>query len=265
MFISYKHKFVFLHMPKIATTTSRLVLAKSGLLGPDGVFSGVNYEEGGPNSYPQQGLAHITPYQYANSIMERPIRAVQPSGRIVNEQDPWMVEMLKTMTLEEVDTIIMRRLLAFLTPEEIVNAGLLTPEQREEFKFYCVIRDPIQRYLSAFFHTQAGFGVEPKIEDMEREIEEADVDYGIVRFMNRKYENVCTHGVDVLLYENFNDDIVKIIKGYGGDIELPLPREKGNYRPDWSREPVSKWMPESTLNKLNLILAKDIEFYNERR
>ena len=265
MLISYRHKFVFLHMPKIATTTSRLVLARSGLIGPDDVFSGINYEEGGENAYPQQGLSHITNYEYATKIIERPIKAVQPTGRIINEQDPWMLEMLKTLTVEEVDTIIMRRLLAFLTPQEMVNAGLLTSEQREEFKFYCVIRDPIQRYLSAFFHTQHGAGVEPTIEDMIKDIEETDVDYGFIRFMNRTYKNTCTQGVDVLLYENFNDDMVKVIKGYGGNIELPLPREKGNYRPDWSREPVSSWLPESTLNRLNLILQKDIEFYNRRR
>lgn len=251
-------------MTKIASTTSRKVIADSGLVQHGDVFCGNKYEEQAVDSFPQQGFEHIDARKFLTDIVERPIIEYQNLD-LLKSADPRHTEYTSSSSENDVIEMYIRRVFAWFTPKEMINAGFLTENQLDEFNFYCFIRDPIQRYISYYFHTKFLENSEPSIEDMIRDIEETDPEYGCRRFINKRYKHYCPEYVNVLLYENYNEEMTELISSFGGNVSLPLPREKGDYRPDWSRKPVHTWLPKDALNKLEIFLQEDIEFYNLRR
>lgn len=263
MIVSIKNKFIFLSIVKTASTTSQEVLKNSGILGPTDIMSGyIDIPADGLSvrHYPEN-FPNITFSQLINEIQERP--DLPEAGKPAK-----IMEILRAIyTPEQLEKELLHISLEHLTITEIIRLGLVTEIALPMFNVYGVIRDPIQRFLSSYFHFSFILNETTSINHLADYIDLIDPAFGPPMLMNKPYRSFFEYKGNLIatpiLESQYQASICNLITSCGGTAPTEFPVLKNHYRPDWSRAPVESWMPTSSLTKLKLILEDDIDFYNQ--
>lgn len=176
-----------------------------------------------------------------------------------------------------------------MTPQQIVDSGLITKDELSEYKMFAFIREPKRRWLSAFFmgigHF-AQFGVET-LEQMTRVIRNDDLwsryfgtgeptskpfsgeRYGFEDFLYKNYLFVDGEKVvETYRYENMAEILHALIAdktGVTSDVQLQHVQMHSRGVPEAFENPMSDWMPSDCLAKLETYLEQDRSFYDEAR
>lgn len=150
MYVSHRHKLIFVRPPKTAGTSTEQFLIDN-LCDPDAIYS--------PDPYVNRVGS------LADSITEKYLEAHE----------------FKHMTLQQ-----------------IVNEGIVTEDQANQYDVFCVIRNPIDRQLSSYFH-------------MKRHYFHGDIsleDYRSISKRGSKFQGVPYSGRNQVDYLKLNGNIV---------------------------------------------------------
>lgn len=272
MIISFKHKFIYVSIPKIASTSAHAMFNDSGILGDEDVFTGYREDSVGgtlavdvqPRNLPVMTTDEI------GYIHERPVIGHTFKGKIVYTtptSEKFTKIVLSKIGPEAYEKMNQVNLLKNLTLQEIVNCGIMSIDQLDTFKVYGFIRDPIERFISAYFFERHSMGMPTSKDDFIGAVYALDHYYGPISFINRPYklffECQGKQYGKPLDYRNYKYEMKRIIESYGGKFPTVLPTLKGDIRPEWSREPYKNWIPKDCLDTLNTVLEQDIQYYLE--
>jgi hypothetical protein len=269
MIVSYRHDFIMHSISKVASTTLLYTIKESGILGEQDVISRFSidaFHSQDPKVYPSKNIPSISWDKFTNEVIEKPIHGIPFKGKTYCRH-PIFESMSKDLDESTYRSTIIDLYAKAFTLKELVNSGIV--EDPERFKVYGFIRDPIERYISLFFMwSRTGHVSGNDLDNIIEQIDSIDEEYGHPFFLNRKYSDYFTYdGVThrPLIYEDrYKDRLKEIINHYGGQVN-ELSRLKSDYRPNWSREDYNKWLPKSSVDKLNRVFQEDIEFYNTWR
>lgn len=261
MILSHKHKFILLSCPKTASTSTHAIVDDSGILGPEDVYTG--YKEGVLGATPllssPRNLPNISFETMCNDVIDVPYASLPFRGESTPETD-LSSKLKKSMSDEQWKKMNMDTIWKNMSVSEIVKSGMVS--DTSEYEKFFFVRDPIQRYLSAFFFLTASMGKTVVYDDVLYDIDSIQVYDDIIIFCNRPYTHYLEEGVQALLFENYKQEIENIVRRYGGEVKEPLPRFKSDSRPEWSKKPIDHWLPKKHIDKLKTILKDDIEVYN---
>lgn len=264
MIVSYRHDFIMHSISKVASTTLLYTMKESGILGEQDVVSRFSIEafnSQDPKVYSSKNIPLISWDTFTNEVIEKPIHGIPFKGKTYCRH-PIFEDISKQLDESTYQSTIIDLYAKAFTLKELVNSGIVKDPER--FKVYGFIRNPIERYISLFFMLSKNNDIDAMIE----QIDSIDEEYGHPFFLNRKYSDYFTYDGKThkpLIYEDrYKDKLKDIVNHYGGTLG-ELPRLKSDYRPDWSREDYNKWLPRSSIFKLNMIFQEDIEFYNKWR
>lgn len=272
MIISKSSGFIFLSGVKIASSSAQVVLSQ--FVKDGDITSGWHDDTMNPYMVEFQdsiGIPHIDFDDYVKYMQPKvtfwPDSSTGSMDNVDNIELKTVIENAKTRGVDQktILDIIASRLVKHYSPSECINAGILTEEDFEKNKYYCFIRDPIQRALSGYFY-ESDMNIRPE-RTVELTVEWIDSlpDYGPRFFMQKKYRDYFELNGKMLakplIFERFEDEMKNLITTHNGNIPETFPKFKSHTRPDWSKRPVEEWLPKESINKLKNILADDIEFY----
>lgn len=272
MIISFKHKFIYVSIPKIATTSAHAMFNDSGILGDQDIFTGYREDATGgtmAKDVPPRNLPVMTTDEIG-FIHERPVVGHTFKGKVVYT-NPTSVKFTKIVLdkigPEAYEKMNQVNLLKNLTLQEIINCGIISIEELQSYQVYGFIRDPIERYISAFFFERYSMGLPATKQDLIGAVYALDHSYGPISFINRPYslffECQGKRYGQPLDYRDYKYHMKRIIESYGGTFPESMPNLKGDIRPEWSRQPYKNWIPKDCLDTLGTILGEDIKYYLE--
>lgn len=270
MIISHSHRFILLSINKIATTSSHAILSQ--FVRDDDVTTGYHDETD------QEFIADSksSPINIPNVTFNEFVRNLEvpvPNwpdcvGGPIKEPNPELEFLFTKYPEEAILNNIAKATFKHSTPVELINWGLITESQLDDYNVYAFVRDPVQRALSSFFFEKYVHKVNTTPEQVVDWIERMN-DRGPSVFLGKKYKNYFEYkGKSIakpLDYAKYDSEISKVVSLYGGEMPTEIPKYKSKCRPEWSKQPLEQWLPRDSIQKLETILREDIEFYNNIR
>jgi hypothetical protein len=247
MIISKKKKFVFVRVLKTGSTSAQAMITHSGIIKPADIVTGyrndVNDEptpdQNIPTNITADMIRNISPYPIPTSL---PIKG---------------------------DGIF--PLLGHLTPTEMVKLKLLTKKQLESYTVIGVVRDPVDRFLSAGFFGMSLYNQEPTNYNVVTAIESRITNQELpMAFLGKTQRNFFEFNgellskIKVIDYAQLNTQISDFVGTYGGNISQ-TETLKNQYRPDWAKRPYTDWLPSKTITKIRNMMTDDVVFYNDHK
>ncbi len=240
MIISKKNGFVFSRILKTGSTSAQAMFMSSGILGDDDIYSGYRNSEADPK---------VSGRNIPSEINEKKLREISP------------YRIPKKIYVKDATG----PLLGHVTPTEMVRLGLITEEELKKLTVIATVRDPIDRYISAWFFLcellQLPKTKEALIDNLKRKAELPNTFLGKTQRNHFEYEGELLKNIEVIDYVNLNDKLDEIISRYGGSIP-EYQSLRSSYRPSWSKEPYINWMPAEVIDTLQDLMKDDVEFYN---
>lgn len=267
MIVSHSSKFILLSINKIATTTSHAVLDQ--FVKDDDISTGYHDETDDEFIIDEKSQGRNVPEVTYNEFIKN-LEVSVPTmpeyvGGPIKEPNPKLQALLKMYPEEAMLNNIAKATFKHSTPTEMVRWSIINETHLDEYKIYAFIRNPIQRALSSYFFEQYVHKLTPAIEDIVTWIDSLD-ERGPSVFLNKKYKNYFEYNgrriTQPLKFENYNEEIAKIVDFHNGTMSATIPTFKSKCRPDWSKADVNTWLPIPALKKLKSVLEEDIEFYN---
>lgn len=221
MIVSHKHSLIFVGTAKTGSTAAVNLLARhlpfgdSDIVVADSVFS-------------DGSLGRNVPH-VSLSLVEHLHRCRFSLG--MSEQD-------------EVNTH-----LRHISPYGMMVAGILTDEQLNGYRSFGFVREPVNRYLSAyaFLHWRRGALDDMNPKQLCRDIEKRTY-HGYFAFMPQE---VSLRGVtDVLRYDSSLTALRSVFEYVGQEMPDDIPRMKSGFRPAWLK-------PDALPNQLRDQLCAD--------
>lgn len=249
-------------VPKIASTTAHYLMLNSGILGPDDICT--SYEDGAYETFnlPKMTLAEMY------DVLD-PIKTFYPdkNGEIYDKNGVFEKLCGKFGGPEGVCMWMNKTLFKHLTLEEAVRAGFIKEEDLDTYDIFGFVRDPIDSYVSVYFFANYANKSESSLEGMIADIDTIVAEDGPWQLFGRKPRDSFFYKgkqiVKALPYSNYKYEMEKLVAKFGGTLPDPLPRFKGESRPEWARQPIETWLPAESLAKLKVVLADEIAFYEE--
>lgn len=271
MIISRSRGFVFTTMPKVGSTTLNAILYQfadgendTGSGWEDDPIDAVVHKTHPGKNFPQLTFNELL------AILQRPIPfwPGDVNGDLSKLNNNMLQKWVNKIGNQEFTlNMIAASLVRHLTPTELVNAKMITEQELYDFEWYTVIREPFDRFLSAHFYDVSIHNTDNTVQGLIDHIDSIDPATGYMLYMMKNTRDWTEYNGEtisnVIKYENFKSDIQKFIHKYNGEYPDELPRYKGYSRPEWSKQPVEEFLPQSSIDKLKLILKDDIEHYSE--
>ena len=236
MIISHKHKFVFSRPLKVGSSSSQAMLVESGILGDEDVYTG----------YRDSVEAPLTPFQNCPDLTCAELRRLSPypiPPLPVDESGPMP-------------------LLGHLTPTEMLLLGLITEDVLETYTFVSILREPIDRYLSAWFFEKK---LQSQLNSFEALREDIENSHYPCTFLGKTLKDYFTcktlplPNTHILHTETLTNDLTHFIRLYGGKVgEKWLKAGRVN---SWAKTPYRDWLPAPLIKKLKKMMQEDFEFY----
>ncbi len=242
MIISKKNGFIFVRVLKTGSTSAHAMLINSGILGPNDIYSG-----------------------YRNNVFDKPTASqnipTSINGKQIREISPYDIP--KEIYVKGDGTFPM---LGHLAPTEMVGLGLITEEELMKYTLIGGIREPIERFLSAWFF-YCDLVKKPKtkqaiLSDFKKEISMPNTFLGKSQKNYFEYNGKLLKNIRVIRQEDLNKELENVIHQYGGTISK-FETLKNHHRPAWSRQPYKDWLPEDIQGKLQKLMKEDVVFYNQ--
>lgn len=205
MIISHVKKFAFFRIPKCGSTTSEFMLRLSDAFDDD-----VDIMTNSFGGFPMKNI----PHELKARIVKR--RSIIRGGNLEMFERPRQPENLpKTGDVAGLN-------LAHMTPTEAIENGMITIEQLREYKCYAFIRDPHDRYVSAFIF---GGGPIALPEIMLRSALRPGFSMGLVEKAQWNWFFVGDEQVvEPLDFSNYAQELKRLIVGVGGYPFTHIPR-----------------------------------------
>lgn len=276
MIVSRSKRFVMAAMAKVASTSTHLLLEQF-TQGKDDITSGWDDDHSEHAFHTPENMKNfpILSYDEYLKIAHRPIPfwPKTPDGSMDDISNPILKRWISPNGTIDINSqagilsLLARQMPRHATPQEIINMGMLRENEMGDYDWYTIVRDPIDRAMSTcFFDASIHLKREPVLQDVVDWIDEQDPDTSIKVYMMRttrdyveyKGQKLCK----VIKYNDFHKEMGKLINYYGGVVPDTFPSFKSYCRPSWSKEPVEEWLPQTSLDKLRLVLKDDIEHYN---
>ena len=242
MIVSKKHGFVFSRVLKTGSTSAQAMFIDSQILGSDDIYSGYRNNvddeptpgQNIPSTISGKMIYKITPYKIPKEIY------VKGDGRFP--------------------------LLGHSTPTEMVRLKFLSESDLKKFTTYGIVREPIDRFLSAWFFYCSLVDVPKTKEALEaslrKKTEFPNTFLGKTQRNFFEYEGELLKNIHVIDFKNLNEELTKIIESYGGKIN-EYKKLKSHHRPDWAKQPYQEWLSSDLIAKLQDLMKVDVEFYNQ--
>ncbi len=249
MIISKKHKFIFVRVLKTGSTSAQAMLINSGILGPDDIYSGYQKNCRGKHSKGQ----NIPPTITASQIRDISLYDIDRDSQINKQIRP-----------NDDGTYA---LLGHLTPTEMVRLDLLkTEKELMQYKIIGTVRDPIDRFVSAWFIYCDLVGMPKTIESLQTLFRKGQPTEDPVFSKSQKnyfeYEGKLLKNIEVIDYTLLNERLTEIVGRYGGEIS-EFESLESHHRPEWSkRVSYRQWLPPEIIAWLENVFSEDIKFYN---
>lgn len=242
MIVSKKHGFVFSRVLKTGSTSAQAMFIDSQILGSDDIYSGYRNNvddeptpgQNIPSTISGKMIYKITPYKIPKEIY------VKGDGRFP--------------------------LLGHSTPTEMVRLKFLSESDLKKFTTYGIVREPIDRFLSAWFF-YCSLVQKPKTkefleETLRNKAEFPNTFLGKTQRNFFEYEGELLKNIHVIDFKNLNEELTKIIESYGGKV-AEYKRLKSHHRPDWAKRTHHEWLSNDLIAKLQDLMKEDVEFYNK--
>lgn len=141
------------------------------------------------------------------------------------------------------------------TPAQAVSARLITPAQLLQYNCVANLREPRERYMSAYSHSERDAGM------MQVEVQRHR-DMGI---LNMPQEDFFTFSNKVVCapmwYDNFDAELRRVITEIGGTLPLIIPTINPRREPG----PVGKledyFKNPDSLQRVEDVIQPDVDFY----
>lgn len=226
MIISHRLQFAFFRVPKTGSTTMEFLLRQSDVFDQNDVMTGVMVGDFPPFNTPDYDAI------------------VQTEGNIRINQSKQSLHM-------------------HLTPEEAISEGYITQAQLEQYSVFACVRNPVDRYVSAFRHSNRKFP-DPS---MFIVAVNANATFGILTRPTVEY--VYSNGVrvcDVLDFDNFQTELRRMLATVGADIFPLIPSLNVRRGPFMNANPTNEsyWTPDlkTTMRENN---TEDVALYNSMK
>lgn len=274
MIISRSCGFVFTTMPKVGSTSLNCILSQftSGEndIGSgweedpeDAIFGSSQVKEYAGKNYPKLSFNEYT------RILQRPIPwwPKDVNDDLSKLDNPLLVNWVKKVPNQEmILNYLAVALVRHLTPTEIVNLGLIKDEEVSSFEWYTVVREPFDRFLSAHFYDANIHKFPNTLEFLIQTIDEMDPERRYLLYSNKITQDYVEYNgkqiSNVIKHSDFQKQISEFVDKYNGTMP-DVPRFKSYSRPEWSKRPIEEFLPQRSIDKLNIILKDDIKHYSE--
>lgn len=205
MIISHRLKFAFFRVPKCGSTTSEFMLRLSNALDDDDImtqcFGGFRMQN--------------VPAELRDRIVRRRQRIAGGNMRMLEESGGQPEALPETGEVTGINV-------AHITPAEAIGQGMITIEQLREYKCYAFLREPLDRYVSAFIFGGGPLAV-PEI--MLKSVLKPEFNLGLVEREQWKWFFVDDEQVvDPLDFSRYADELKRIIVEIGGFPFTHIPR-----------------------------------------
>lgn len=237
MIISHKHKFVFTRMTKTGSSSAQAMLVRSGILGGIDVYTGYRDSVSSTVSHGDQ-----TPIFSLDRIMDiSPHTTCRIRKHLNHFQDTGLVA--NGMPL-----------IGHVTPTEMYRLGLLTEQMINDYTFVTIARNPVRRYLSAWFFDQHLSKTQPTSAKLEKDINSNYMPWSL---LNRTLEDYATFKGELIpnvLYlrtESLHRDISLFLRSNIENVQFKAGLTKG-----WAK---GFYQDE----RIKDLMQKEIDFYNK--
>lgn len=205
MIISHRLKFAFFRVPKCGSTTSEFMLRLSDAFDGDDVmtqcFGGFKMQN--------------VPAALRDRIVRRRTRIAGGNLRMLEQANIQPVELPLSGVVTGINV-------AHITPAEAIGQGMITIEQLREYKCYAFLREPLDRYVSAFIFGGGPLAV-PEI--MLKSVLKPEFNLGLVEREQWKWFFVDDEQVvEPLDFSNYAAELKRIIVEIGGFPFTHIPR-----------------------------------------
>lgn len=227
MIISHKHKLVFTRPMKVGSTSVQAMLLNSGILG-DG-----DYHSGGVENCFDKGF---TGMKLPESLTE---------GKSSKE------------------LIQLKLKLVHATPTLLKELGLLTYKQLIDYTFISVLRNPIERFMSAWvMEVIGGYYLGNSYLELLKMIDKNDLPY--ITLFSKPEDYFCYKGkqlphVNILETATLTKDVYTVLEGCNTSVTA-VHAKKTNY-PAWAKGHYTDYIPKAQLENLYGLLSTEIQFY----
>lgn len=149
------------------------------------------------------------------------------------------------------------------TPEELYSCGLITGIMLEEYTFISIIRNPIERFISAWvMEVIGGFYIGNSYEKFISMLEERDFPYMLAYDspdMYFKFQGTLLPKTIVLQTKTLLADLMQT---FPGTDFTPQWFKKTKY-PEWYSRDYRKFLSSKHLNIIKEFMATEVVFYEE--
>lgn len=205
MIISHAKKFAFFRVPKCGSTTSEFMLRMSDAF--DDSVDIMTHNFGG---FKMKNI----PAELHARVVSRQRRI--PGGNLrVFERPQQPADLPETGEITGLNV-------AHISPTEAIDNGMITIEQLREYKCYAFLRDPYDRYVSAFIF---GGGPLALPEMMLKSVLQPGFDLGLIEKSQWNWFFVDGEQVvEPLDFSNYTEELKRIIIEVGGYPFNNIPR-----------------------------------------
>lgn len=241
MIISRTHRFIFTRPLKVGSSSAQAMFINSGILTDEDSYSGYRDSVDSPT----------TSFKNVPPLTCKDVRRVSPypipASLLVDESGPLP-------------------LLGHVTPTEMVRLGLISQDELDTYTFVSIIRNPISRYLSAWFFDKTLQGEDKILSELCDDIYAGYIPHS---FLGRGVQDYFTHegkaikNAVYLRTEALFEDINRFLEKFGYSVDQDH-RLKANNKPEWACKHYSNYLPGKAIVTLHHILQSEIEFYQEK-
>jgi len=165
-------------------------------------------------------------------------------------------------------------------PSMLVDQGVLTATELEEYKAFGFVRDPFERWVSSIFLARFTGVFDKQVDPLSQMCEfirkdeprpfakviepHDEKNYGAFSYQNFFFHD-GNQVVDAYRFEDVEAVTKKIIsETTGEEVTTTFPHVQVNPRsvPDEFKEPIDSWLPADCYKKLKKYFADEIAFYN---
>jgi len=224
--ISHKHEFVFTSPLKVGSSTAQATLLGSNLLGEGDYHSGC-----------------------VENIADR---------KIFDIADSLPTDFFKDDNSDSAKLTAKARL-THATPSVLFDMGLLTEQQLNDYLFVSIVRNPIERYISAWLLDGGG-----TLEGLIFKIDNGLLPQAMSFSCPKDYfyhQDKRLNNIKILCTQTLDDSLPSFVRACGGSVVYPKRIKQSAY-PEWAKRHYSQWLPLKQLKALYDLLADEIEFYH---
>ncbi len=118
------------------------------------------------------------------------------------------------------------------TPDEAITLGYITPEQYETYDHYTIVREPLERWISAYaYHCRMHLRVKMTPFEYFKHFSKAD------DLVTRRQSDYITKDTVVFPFSDYENSIREIVTKIGGTL-YDVPKIEHKTRRSWKRRAI---------------------------